>query len=1146
MANDIQQDYMEFPEAEFELAEDEADDDNDQHYHSQHPDPTWATRLEQAGDAIRTKREFTSHIQVDEFIRRFSDVTRQCNDHTGNILHMLVEVVKHNGLIPENVELLVKRLVEQAPDLVAVPNKDKKTPILMAIRWCQDRLLEYMISSCVEHKNQPDAINSLNDALSYAHDGTETALHAAFGERLNWKSLKVLMEHATNETLSIGDNMKKTPMHHAVQFQKCNQQRVALIDLLIQKDRFERLNKPKTAKTFLDICDKDDCSVFQEHENTRRIWEQQMSRSKAIPRAAPEPSNLPREVHKLPTRDLRLHARKRESKAETTTRVSGDRDGERSIRKGQALTATEERELLRQKKKEEEKARLKGDELFIKDYQPLVNAESARRESSRNRSGTTADTDGPMRIKIIEPVRQTETPPNTAIRRSNTGHEKIGESENGASASDQSAAAQKEQKIRNHINNSNKILQRLKLYYMRTRNPEMVMFFLYGKNTNDIQTGFDYRGSPSPISWTDFKRIFGAGQLLGYKFDPVLQYATFPYVQVINKPTPSEKEASFKISEKSSFGRKDMKYFLDWLYGKGVRHIIKLSVEEPVDVGQGVHGDQTIQETLGKFIIEHLDWKKTDMDPETILHIGSRMEIPTSEGSNGHDLVMESQIRKLTLMWSGSNAVLRAWSHKDALPKMRFLQEVEIVRPPAHMICDSKEWIENKIGDFQSRLNKNRDLLFSESPSSTREMNFEDPASVSIKVKLVDLTTGTEQGITHHGVHSTSLHTPDKGINAHQWLKSVEDFASVMEPFWDSTFQRFLEMNQNMGTAEQVERPVTIALIDDGVDKFKIDQPNQILEGKSFDFHDERVNPPYLSAKGHGTTMARMILRVCPMAKIYPIRLKTFNDPNGNFTIHANYAARVSIATLLIDIYIDVDSSQAIQAALDKKADVISMSWTLPMDKSQTTDNPVYKVLQQAINANVLMFCSAPDKGKFTGADYPSAPFPKKFFRIGAANSDGTVFNWTPEDITFILPGVHVVEDQVRRKSSMPNQEKGTTEHTGSSVATALGAGLAAMILYCVKTSILGIRIANRNSDAIAAIPAERLKQIKQRDAMKAAFESLGTPTPNKFIQIWEGLGKVTEILRNWQRVQSDPDESLKFMKEFIEEFGVKLSNSVK
>ncbi len=41
--------------------------------------------------------------------------------------------------------------------------------------------------------------------------------------------------------------------------------------------------------------------------------------------------------------------------------------------------------------------------------------------------------------------------------------------------------------------------------------------------------------------------------------------------------------------------------------------------------------------------------------------------------------------------------------------------------------------------------------------------------------------------------------------------------------------------------------------------------------------------------------MANMILDVCPMAKIYPIRLKTYADgANGtNMNIDAGYAARV-------------------------------------------------------------------------------------------------------------------------------------------------------------------------------------------------------------------------------------------------------------
>jgi hypothetical protein len=123
-----------------------------------------------------------------------------------------------------------------------------------------------------------------------------------------------------------------------------------------------------------------------------------------------------------------------------------------------------------------------------------------------------------------------------------------------------------------------------------------------------------------------------------------------------------------------------------------------------------------------------------------------------------------------------------------------------------------------------------------------------------------------------------------------------------MTTFWERTVQDFLDSNQNRPTAEGLESDVVVALIDDGVDRFNTPlEANRVLNGKSFDFHDGMVRPSYSSAKGHGTVMASMILRVCPMAKIYPIRLKTYDDrvEGKNMTIDAGYAARVCTITII-------------------------------------------------------------------------------------------------------------------------------------------------------------------------------------------------------------------------------------------------------
>jgi hypothetical protein len=210
-------------------------------------------------------------------------------------------------------------------------------------------------------------------------------------------------------------------------------------------------------------------------------------------------------------------------------------------------------------------------------------------------------------------------------------------------------------------------------------------------------------------------------------------------------------------------------------------------------------------------------------------------------------------------------------------------------------------------------------------------------------------------------------------------------------------------------------------------------------------------------------------------------------------------------------------------------------------------------VLQKAVDKKVLMICSAPDEGKFTELDYPSGPWRERFFRIGAAHADGTVFRWTPDDgITYVLPGVDVVKDQVGR-SYKSTGATGITKRvtdfeyeTGSSVATALAAGLAAMVIYCVKASILAVKTANQNKGRVVGLAFQDngADLIADPDAMKRAFATLGKVTPTNFIQVWEELDKAAEILKNWRERSSSSDAKQECIDRFVE-FGHKLANSV-
>lgn len=145
---------------------------------------------------------------------------------------------------------------------------------------------------------------------------------------------------------------------------------------------------------------------------------------------------------------------------------------------------------------------------------------------------------------------------------------------------------------------------------------------------------------------------------------------------------------------------------------------------------------------------------------------------------------------------------------------------------------------------------------------------------------------------------STSKSMPVK----HEWLVCMERFARNIRPFWEDMLERSKEAvgeSQGKGAnlaAKAIKDDVVVALIDDGVMAVHEFLAGRVLMGKTFDYHGgNNVGQPYASAQGHGTEMAKLILRVCPMAKIYPIRLKTNTSKDGKCTFDLESAALVSL-----------------------------------------------------------------------------------------------------------------------------------------------------------------------------------------------------------------------------------------------------------
>lgn len=200
---------------------------------------------------------------------------------------------------------------------------------------------------------------------------------------------------------------------------------------------------------------------------------------------------------------------------------------------------------------------------------------------------------------------------------------------------------------------------------------------------------------------------------------------------------------------------------------------------------------------------------------------------------------------------------------------------------------------------------------------------------------------------------------------------------------------------------------------------------------------------------------------------------------------------------------------QAIETAISKGVNIISMSWTVSAESSR--DSPEKKQIAAAVNRayqeGICMFCTSNDGGHFVKDTYPAFENRDHVLRIGAANADGTPFSWagSVEELDYILPGVDVVKRKPGYCGGQLLKENihAMETNTGSSVATALAAGLAAMILTCAKMAAISSFDASKPENFL--IDGQAIKSLQRRNNMKAALDNLEL-TPNKYIQVWKSL----------------------------------------
>ncbi|KAE9368896.1 hypothetical protein N431DRAFT_547753 [Stipitochalara longipes BDJ] len=508
------------------------------------------------------------------------------------------------------------------------------------------------------------------------------------------------------------------------------------------------------------------------------------------------------------------------------------------------------------------------------------------------------------------------------------------------------------------------------------------------------------------------------------RFEDVLQYVAVPQVQVESQPA-SQQRGSKRQLKRDGLGRTDLVFLFKWLKGeRSVKTILKVIVD---DLQEPAHSDEAIEAALKGMSVEDWDWRKTDLCLEVIHAVA-----PTA--------------RIVHLYWSGNNAILRGWSEPEGLAKLEKLEKVNL-----HIVrqgLETSERTNQYVRAFKERMKKH-------CPNVAVDSISPHPSTMERSAAQVDAQRA-EQEVRH------------------RWLITMDEFADFLQ-----------NMERSVEPPLVLEEPITVALIDDGIDINDISLQSRIVGGRSFCHRNMEQNlnqPYYVSSGGHGTAMASLICRICPSVKLYVLKLDEYVVDAGKRQITAESAAK------------------AVVAAVDKGVHIISMSWTIERTDANAPGIALLeKAIELAANSGILMFCAATDQGAYTDRSYPAASSTKKLFKIGAAEASGTALKWLGDQkaVDFIFPGHNVVKE---RPGDVPIDKH--TSLTGSSVATALAAGLAAVILYSVQAGALTPTGRARER----GVSMDDFRALKKHNRMRDAFLEIGTTdeSEKKYIAVWE------------------------------------------
>ncbi|OAA56717.1 Peptidase S8/S53, subtilisin/kexin/sedolisin [Niveomyces insectorum RCEF 264] len=559
------------------------------------------------------------------------------------------------------------------------------------------------------------------------------------------------------------------------------------------------------------------------------------------------------------------------------------------------------------------------------------------------------------------------------------------------------------------------------------------------------------------------------------RYEETIRYAEFSSLDRNTQPqTPAAQNQQRSHLEHTHTEVLDM---LKWLQDHGVRRIITLRVPDRM---AHPHDELEIARVVRRFRVEKLDWRILDLSIKIFETHGEISDVsltcdvdndkPAKDDKNrtfrdgriarlsNKETTSKTYLTQLHLYTGGRRSAVDHWFGAEGLPSTKLKQVyINVIKElTTRKQCDAiLKYIRNEAAKLMSR---KPEMKIDVQPQFWMAQT-ETPR---LKEIIHHLSSRLAQFIAYYRQKAEECHTDGRKFKPTKVAIIDNGILSMDPPNTPGIHNSSGNNGDDPSNTEKIssESP-------SGKNRSRseqhLDSPDflttdslwaRVCEGRSFVHEQDRVSPWYLASNPHGTQMANLVCAIDPLCQLFVAKIADN---------HYGYSAARATA--------------AVNWAISKNVDIISMSFT-------TTEyyEPFIKAVKDAMERGILVVCSHHDEGARIGTEvYPlnlGGKIDESMLRLASCNRYGKLEH---ENVTDDAKPNEKYDFCINSEDvavgAIPFLATSTEHISGSSVATAIAAGVCSLLIACLRT--------------LRAIDVKYMSDVEQDVKRSANFDAM-------------------------------------------------------